>query len=139
MINAQEIQGRWNQIRGQVKERWGQLTDEDLTIQGGNLDELIGRIQQRTGEAREAIEQFLGSLTSRSASGVAQVAERAREVASQAGDRLRAGYSQFGEAARERYERAEDLVRHRPGQSVAAAFGMGLLVGVVVGLAFRPR
>ena len=43
MINAQELQGQWNQIRGQVKQKWGQLTDDDLQIHGGNIDQLVGK------------------------------------------------------------------------------------------------
>jgi uncharacterized protein YjbJ (UPF0337 family) len=135
MINAQELQGQWNRIRGQVKERWGQLTDDDLQIQGGNVDQLIGRIQQKTGEGREAIEKFLGDLSSRTSG----LAETAREYASQAGSRLREGYERFGDMAGRRYEMAEDVVRHNPAQSVAAAFGFGLVMGVVVGLALRSR
>src|SRR5437763_3436513 len=88
-INAQELQGQWNKLRGQVKERWGQLTDDDLQIQGGNVDQLVGRIQQRTGESREAIERFLTDLTSRGASAVAQATEAVSNFAQQAGDRLR--------------------------------------------------
>lgn len=139
MINAQEIQGQWNKIRGQVKEKWGQLTDDDLALQGGNVDQLIGRIQQKTGEGREAIEKFLGNLTSGGASAVSQVAEAARGYASRAGERFREGYGQVGDMARERYAMAEDMVRHNPGQSVAAAFGVGLVVGLVVGIALRSR
>src|SRR4051794_25131707 len=145
-INAQELQGQWTKLRGQVKQKWGQLTDDDLQIQGGNVDQLIGRIQQKTGEGREAIEKFLGDLTSRGAGTVSQVAEAAREYtqhardfASQAGGRLREGYNQAGDMARQRYEMAEDMVRRNPGQSVAAAFGFGLVLGVVVGLALRSR
>src|SRR5206468_32324 len=134
-INAQELQGQWNKIRGQVKERWGQLTDDDLMIQGGNVDQLVGRIQQKTGEGREAIEKFLGDLASRTTG----LAESAREYAAQTGSRIREGYEQFSDAAGRRYELAEDVVRHNPAQSVAAAFGFGLVIGVVVGLALRSR
>lgn len=38
-INAQELQGQWNELRGKVKEKWGQLSDDDLTVQGGNFDQ----------------------------------------------------------------------------------------------------
>jgi len=81
-INAQELQGQWNQLRGQVKEHWGQLTDDDLTIQGGNIDQLVGRIQQRTGETRDAIEKFLTGLTSQGGSAVARVTEAVRSARS---------------------------------------------------------
>jgi uncharacterized protein YjbJ (UPF0337 family) len=138
-INAQQLQGQWNQLKGRVKERWGQLTDEDLQIQGGNIDQLVGRIQQRTGEGREAIEKYLTDLTERGSSAISQAAEAVSQYASQAGSRLREGYGQFSDQARDRYEMAEDMVRQNPGQTVAAAFGVGLVVGLVVGLALRSR
>jgi len=138
-INAQELQGQWNNLRGQVKERWGQLTDDDLQIQGGNVDQLVGRIQQRTGEGREAIEKFLTDLTSRGSSAVSQAAEAVGNYAQQAGDRLREHYGQFADQARDRLDSAQDMVRHNPGQSVAAAFGVGLVAGLIVGLALRSR
>jgi uncharacterized protein YjbJ (UPF0337 family) len=138
-INTQELQGQWNQIRGQVKQKWGQLTDDDLQIQGGNVDQMVGRIQQRTGEGREAIEKYLTELTSRGASTIAQATEAVSGLAHQAGERLREGYSQVADRFPEGYDRAQDLVRHNPGQSVAAAFGVGIVAGLVVGLALRSR
>jgi len=146
MINAQEIQGQWNKIRGQVKAKWGQLTDDDLSMRSGGVDQLIGGIQQKTGEGRESIEKFLDGLTSHGASTIAQVAENARDYAQQmgtslqdAGEHVREGYNQVSERAREQYEMAEDLVRHNPTQSVAVAFGIGVAFGLVVGLALRSR
>jgi len=138
-INAQALQGQWNKLRGQVKERWGQLTDDDLQIHGGNIDQLVGRIQQRTGESREAIESFLGDLTSRGSTAVAQAAEAVSNFAQQTGERLRDRYGDLADEARERFDMAQDVVRHNPSQSVAAAFGIGLLAGLVVGLALRSR
>jgi len=138
-INAQELQGQWSKLRGQVKERWGQLTDDDLQIQGGNVDQLVGRIQQKTGEARESIEKYLTELTSRGSSAISQAADTVGHYAQQAGGRLREHYGDMTDAARERYDRAQDMVRHNPAQSVAAAFGVGLVAGLIVGLALRSR
>ncbi|MCA1685706.1 MAG: CsbD family protein [Planctomycetia bacterium] len=149
-INAQELQGQWNNLRGQVKSKWGQLTDDDLQIHGGNIDQLVGKIQQKTGEGRESIEKFLGDLTSKGSSGVASATEAVGNFAQQAGDRLRDQYGNLASQARDQYgnlinqaregvDQAQDLVRQNPGQSVAAAFGVGLVVGVVVGLALRSR
>lgn len=138
-INAQELQGQWNQLRGKVKEKWGQLTDDDLNVAGGNFDQVIGKIQQRTGEGRESIEKFMSTLTQQGGSAVSQVAEKAREFAATGGEKFKEGYGQASDYARMQLEQAEDLVRQRPGQSVAAAFGVGLVVGLVVGVALRSK
>jgi uncharacterized protein YjbJ (UPF0337 family) len=138
-INTQELQGQWNKLRGQVKEKWGQLTDDDLQIQGGNVDQLIGRIQQRTGEGREAVEKFLTELTSKGSSAISQAAGAVGSFAQQAGERFRDQYGNIADTARDRYEYGQDLVRHNPTQSVAAAFGVGLVAGLIVGLALRSR
>jgi len=138
-INAQELQGQWNKVRGQVKERWGQLTDDDLQIQGGNVDQLVGKIQQRTGETREAVEKFLTDLTGRGASVVAHATEAVSNYAQQAGERLRDRYGDVADQARDRYDLVQDHVRHNPGQSAATAFGIGIVAGLIVGLALRSR
>src|SRR5947209_6468744 len=136
-INAQELQGQWTKLRGQVKKKWGQLTDDDLQFQGGNIDQLVGRIQQRTGEGREAIEKFLGDLTSHGASAISQAAGAVSSFAANAGERFRDQYGNLTDQARQRLDSAQDLVRHNPAQSVAAAFGVGLVAGLIVGLALR--
>jgi len=138
-INVQELQGQWNKLRGQVKEHWGQLTDDDLQIHGGNIDQLVGRIQQRTGESRESIEKFLTDLTGRGSAVVSQAAEAVSQFAQQAGDRLRDRYGDIADQARDRYDQAQDIVRQNPSQSLAAAFGVGLVAGLIVGLALRSR
>jgi uncharacterized protein YjbJ (UPF0337 family) len=138
-INTQELQGQWNRLRGQVKEKWGQLTEDDLQITGGNVDQLIGRIQQKTGEGREAIEKFLTDLTAKGSSAVSQAAGAVGNFAQQAGERFRDQYGNISDQARQGYEYGQDLVRHNPAQSVAAAFGVGLVAGLIVGLALRSK
>lgn len=58
-MNSTTLKGDWNVTKGKLKQKWGQLTDDDLTFAEGKEDELIGRIQKRTGEARDAIEKAL--------------------------------------------------------------------------------
>jgi uncharacterized protein YjbJ (UPF0337 family)/tetrahydromethanopterin S-methyltransferase subunit G len=150
MVNTQVLQGQWNQVRGQLKKKWGQLTDDDLRFANGNLDQLIGRIQQKTGEARDAVEGFLDEVTSHGASAISQAAETASQVARQAAEGAREGYNRVAEQAREGYNRisgefergyevSRDYVRQNPARSVGTAFGVGVLLGVVVGLALRSR
>ena len=58
-MNTLEIKGDWNVTKGKMKQKWGQLTDNDLTYTNGQVDELVGRIQKRTGQTREAVEKAL--------------------------------------------------------------------------------
>ena len=139
MVNTQELQGSWSRIRGKVKEKWGNLSDDDLQVQGGNIDQLIGRIQQKTGESREAIEQFLENLTSRGASAISQAAQTAGHYAQQAGSQVREQYQHVADQVGEGYDQVQRVVRSNPVQSVAATFGVGLALGVLVGLALRSR
>jgi uncharacterized protein YjbJ (UPF0337 family) len=52
-----EIKGDWNITKGKLKQKWASLTDDDLMHAHGKEDELVGRIQKRTGETREVIEK----------------------------------------------------------------------------------
>ena len=52
-MNFEQLEGKWKQYKGQVREKWGHLTDDDLQVIGGKRDKLIGRIQERYGVAKE--------------------------------------------------------------------------------------
>ena len=56
-MNTHEIKGDLNITKGKLKQKWAKLTDDDLQYTRGNQDELLGRIQKRTGETREAVEK----------------------------------------------------------------------------------
>ncbi|MGA2248886.1 MAG: CsbD family protein [Verrucomicrobiota bacterium] len=58
-MNTLEIKGDWNITKGKLKQKWAKLTDDDLQFAEGKSEELIGRIQKRTGETREAVEKAL--------------------------------------------------------------------------------
>ncbi len=57
-MNQLSIKGNWNVIKGKLKQQYAQLTDDDLRYVEGQEEELIGRIQRRTGEARDKIEKY---------------------------------------------------------------------------------
>ena len=56
-MNSDQLQGKWKQIKGSVKERWGKLTDDDIDVINGKHDQLIGKIQERYGIARDAAQK----------------------------------------------------------------------------------
>ena len=58
-MNINTIKGNWNVTKGKLKQKYAQLTDNDLTYIEGKEEELLGRIQKRTGRTREELEKFL--------------------------------------------------------------------------------
>lgn len=54
-----QIKGTWNETKGKLKQKYASLTDDDLLFEEGKEDELLGRIQKRTGEAKEKIRSFI--------------------------------------------------------------------------------
>ncbi|WP_154957103.1 CsbD family protein [Klebsiella grimontii] len=56
-MNKDEIGGNWKQFKGKAKEKWGKLTDDDMTVIEGKRDQLVGRIQERYGYAKDQAEK----------------------------------------------------------------------------------
>ncbi|ATF94690.1 CsbD-like [Cedecea neteri] len=56
-MNKDEIGGNWKQFKGTVKEKWGKLTDDDMTVIEGKRDQLVGKIQERYGYAKDQAEK----------------------------------------------------------------------------------
>jgi uncharacterized protein YjbJ (UPF0337 family) len=52
-MNSDQFEGKWKQLKGSVKQRWGKLADDDIAILSGKKDELIGKLQERYGITRE--------------------------------------------------------------------------------------
>src|SRR5262245_42590780 len=59
IMNWDQIKGDWKQFTGKVKEKWGKLTDDDLTAIAGKRDQLAGKLQERYGYAKEKAEKEL--------------------------------------------------------------------------------
>ena len=57
-----KIKANWNQMKGNLKQKWAQLTDNELLYEEGKEDEMIGRIQKKTGESKEAINKFIEDM-----------------------------------------------------------------------------
>jgi len=52
-MNWDQVEGKWKQAKGSVKERWGKLTDDDLDVIAGKRDQLVGKIHERYGISKE--------------------------------------------------------------------------------------
>jgi uncharacterized protein YjbJ (UPF0337 family) len=57
-----KIKGNWNEIRGKIKQKYAGLTDNDLLYEEGKEDELLGRLQKKTGQSKEEIKKWIDKL-----------------------------------------------------------------------------
>lgn len=57
-----EVKGAWNEMKGKLKKKYGQLTDDDLTYEEGKEDEMYGRLQQKLGKTKDEIKRELNDL-----------------------------------------------------------------------------
>ena len=64
-MNNDRIEGNWKQAKGKLMEQWGKLTDDDLDVIAGRRDQLLGRIQERHGIAREEAETQISKFEKR--------------------------------------------------------------------------
>ncbi|MBX3502566.1 MAG: CsbD family protein [Alphaproteobacteria bacterium] len=64
-MNWDRIEGNWKQFKGQIKEGWGKLTDDDIAMINGQRDQLVGKIQERYGCARDEADRQVRSWEQR--------------------------------------------------------------------------
>lgn len=55
------VKGKWNEIKGKLKQEYGELTDQDLTYAEGKEEELLGRLQQKTGKSKDELRRKINS------------------------------------------------------------------------------
>jgi len=61
-VNTTELAGKWNELKGVLKQKYADLTDDDLLFVEGKEDELYGRIQQKIGKTKEEIKKMISEL-----------------------------------------------------------------------------
>lgn len=139
MVTQETLQGHWQEIKGKLHARWGQLSDDELERARGTVEQLVGVIQRKTGAAREEIERYLDAATSDTGSAAQQASETVQRYAQVASERIQDTARQAADTAREGYQQAQQMVQQRPFESLAACFGIGMVTGVVLGLMLRSR
>ena len=139
MATKEEAQGTWNQLAGAVKSKYSQITGDDLAGVNGNIQQLAGVIQKKTGKAREEIDEYLRTLSQSTATAVGRISEATIDMASKASDSLRDGYDYAKEASRDGLKVATETVQHRPGESMLLAMGIGVVAGLIIGTSICSR
>ncbi len=60
-MNEEQWKGKSHQIKGEIKRRWGKLTEDDLTESQGSMEKLMGKIRERSGDSQESINEWFKS------------------------------------------------------------------------------
>jgi len=135
------VEGTWKQLRGGVKERWGRLTDDDLTAIAGRRDELEGKIQERYGYTKDRIHKEIddwrrsvglnvradeGDLSTELEAIRADIESLTSTVSRIATKQLNRAQDKALDAANQ----AEEAIRQNPLSAVAIAVGLGFLFSV---------
>ncbi|HXV82249.1 MAG TPA: CsbD family protein [Candidatus Binatia bacterium] len=114
-MNSNELTGQWQKLKGEIRSRWGKLTDDDIERIAGNKDRLIGALQERYGyvwdEARQTVDRYLEDYDGLKS----QAREALRNVAS------KENLQKFGNDATE-------LIRRYPVSSLLIGLGIGYLL-----------
>jgi uncharacterized protein YjbJ (UPF0337 family) len=61
-MNKLQIKGSWNEVKGKLKQQYGNLTDDDLVFAEGKEDELLGRLQKKLGKSKEDLRQMIEQM-----------------------------------------------------------------------------
>ena len=62
IMNTQQLKGKWNEVKGKLKQKYADLTDDDLLYVEGKEDELYGKIQSRIGKTKEEVQKEINDL-----------------------------------------------------------------------------
>ncbi len=135
MATTQETAGQWKSLTGKVKEKYGNVTDNDLTQLNGNIDQLIGLVQRKSGQTREQIEAFVHECGEACES----VAGKVSEYMSSAAGSLREGLDSVTESTKAGYDASLKTVSRHPLESVGTAFGVGVVAGLLIGLSLAAQ
>lgn len=139
MVTKQELSGSWNKIVGTVKEKYGQISDNELRQVEGNVDQLVGLVQRKTGQSREQIEAMLDECCQSADSTMQRVSEKASQYAGDAGEYVREQYGQISDQAQRGYQQSVRTLSRHPLESAGVAFGIGLVAGIAIGLSLTSR
>lgn len=61
-MNKDQLEGKWKQVKGSFKQKYGKLTDNDVTYAEGKFDEMLGRLQEKTGKTKEELKSEIDAM-----------------------------------------------------------------------------
>lgn len=139
MVTRDELKSHWNVVKNRLQQNWRELSDRELANFNGSPRELIGAIQRSTGASWQEVESFLANVMREGRSKTQHVGSMAEHYSDEASQLARDGYDQVAAMTAEYSKKLAQTVRRRPVESLAIAFGVGLVASAVVLLNNRRR
>jgi uncharacterized protein YjbJ (UPF0337 family) len=149
-MNTDVLQGKWEQLRGDVKTNWGKLTDNDLDVIAGRRDKLEGMLREKYGYTKEKVQEEVDTYLEDLDDTSSRLTNRVKSAVHDAQGKISKSTNRARKAVQERAEQAnqslEDVAARAPQGVVTAvqdypwlAVAAVLVVGVAIGLLFRQR
>ena len=142
-MNTFAFDGSWNKIKGKLKQKYAQLTDDDLLFVEGKGAELLGRLQTKLGLTEDAAVRLLHEMKESAMSLGEDVREKVSEAAARVGEVVGDAKEKVTEAAGEAYDhachgartlrgKAENFVTAEPLKALLSALAVGFLAGILI-------
>lgn len=139
MANQATMAGNWNEMKGHVRSKWGQITDDMIEQYKGNMDALVGMIQRTTGETKDKVQEYLNGACEEGADLYCRASEAVRTGAEQAMEQAREGAKYVGDSVKAGADQAGKMIQARPLESLMFTFGAGIVAGLALGLILRSK
>jgi uncharacterized protein YjbJ (UPF0337 family) len=134
---------RWDEIKGKLKQRYGQLADDDLTFAEGKGDELLARLREKLGVSSDDLNGILDELYGANGDRGAAVREKAAEIAAEVRAKASAAaheakaqaeivYDQARQQANSFWHDGEEYIRRNPRESLVTALFAGFVAGLLI-------
>ena len=117
--------GYWHQIKGQLRQKFALLTDDDLEIQEGKGEELLGRLQTKLSMTKEAVHAMLNDLKQAATSA-------AGNVAAKVGNAANSACEEASHRMHTLQDQAADYVAKQPRKALITALAVGFIVGLLI-------
>ena len=143
VMNKFAFDGSWNKIKGKLKQKYAQLTDDDLLFVEGKGEELLGRLQATLGLSKAALLDLLHEMKESAMSLGESVREKVSEAAARVGEVVGEAKEKVTEAAGEAYDhacqgartlrgKAENFVTGQPLKALLSALAVGFVAGILI-------
>ena len=153
-MNTFTFDGTWNKIKGKLKQKYAQLTDDDLVFVQGKSGELLGRLQSKLGltedavvgvltklkasastfadDVREKVGEVVGDVKAKVSEATSRVGEVVGDVRTKVTEAAGDAYDHARQSARTLQSKAEDYVIEQPIQALLTALAVGFVAGLLI-------